>query len=65
MHVMLNMAMQDLDFEIPHLQDKRWYQVINTALASPQDIAEAGQEVAYGADSYHVEKHGVVVLISK
>jgi isoamylase len=64
-HVMLNMDMQDLGFEIPHLQEKRWHQVINTALASPQDVAEADQEVAYDADSYLVEKHSVVVLISK
>jgi isoamylase len=64
-HVILNMDMQDLDFEIPRLQGKRWYQVINTSLPSPQDIAEADQEVAYDADSYRVAKHSVVALISK
>lgn len=62
---MLNMEQTDLDFEIPPLQERRWFKVIDTALSSPMDIAEAGKEMAVPGASCHVEKHSIFVLISR
>jgi isoamylase len=64
-HIMLNMERQNLDFEIPLLTDQTWLRAIDTALPSPQDIAEAGQECVVAGSIYHVEKHSVVVLIAR
>jgi isoamylase len=63
LHVMLNMAESGLDFEIPPLKGRRWLKVIDTALPSPLDIAEPGEETAVPGSRYHVSKHSVVVLV--
>ena len=65
LHVMLNMAWQDFDFEIPLLTDRTWLRVIDTAFASPADFAEAGRESVVAGSLYHVENHSVVVLIAR
>ena len=68
-HIMLNMDSVDLDFELPPLPRKgkkrKWRKVIDTALPSPADIAEPGKEMAVLAHTCHVEKHSIVVVISK
>jgi glycogen operon protein len=65
LHAMLNMEMSDLDFELPEVPGRRWYRVVDTSLASPQDIAEHGYEQAIDGSRYHVNSHSVVVLISR
>jgi len=64
LHVMLNMAEDGIDFEIPPLEGRRWLKVIDTALPSPMDIAEPGKETVVPCSRYHVSKHSVVVLVS-
>jgi isoamylase len=68
-HVMLNMDGQTLDFEIPPLTSRRWYRVVDTALPSPDDIAEdlanPGEEARVAGAVYRVTSHSVVVLISR
>ncbi len=64
LHVMLNMAESGLDFEIPPLKGRRWLKVIDTALPSPIDIAEPGEETAVSGSGYHLSKHSVVVLVA-
>lgn len=64
-HVMLNMEQTDLEFEIPPLQERRWFKVIDTALPPPMDIAEPGKEMVVPGARCHVEKQSVVVLISR
>jgi isoamylase len=64
LHVLLNMEWTDIDFELPDLQEKRWFKVIDTALPSPQDIEEPGEERVISGDVCHVQEHSVVVLIS-
>ena len=64
-HIMLNMENKELDFEIPSLQGKRWRKVIDTALPSPMDIVEPGQEKVVPRGVCHVKSHSVVVLISE
>ncbi len=65
LHVMLNMEQRDLDFEIPPLQQKMWFRVIDTAQPSPLDIAEPAQAVMVAGKVSPVGHHSVVVLISR
>jgi isoamylase len=64
LHVMLNMGDRGLDFEIPHLNGKKWFKVIDTACPSPTEISEPGKGTAVTGSSCHVSKHSVIVLIS-
>jgi isoamylase len=64
MHVMLNMEQTARDFELPPLQERRWFRVIDTALPSPLEIAEPGQALLVPGTHYRVESHSVIVLIS-
>jgi len=65
LHVMLNMDWQNLDFDIPSIEGRKWFRAVDTALPSPEDIAEAGQEVEIASNIYHVNGRSVVVLLSK
>jgi glycogen operon protein len=64
-HVMMNMEWQDLEFEIPQLESRRWHRVIDTAAASPADIAHPGEEEVVQGTSCIVRDRSVVVLVSK
>jgi isoamylase len=68
-HVMLNMDWHDLDFDVPPLDNRRWYRVVDTALDTPHDIVdlplEPGEENRLTASTYHVKNRSVVVLISR
>ena len=65
LHVMLNMYWENLEFEIPSLENRKWYRVIDTAQPSPTDISENGQEQLIEDDTYLVEGRSIVVLISQ
>jgi isoamylase len=65
LHVMMNMYWEDLEFDAPQLGGRYWYLAIDTAQASPHDIAEPGEEVQYFSDKYTVGARSVAVLISK
>ena len=52
-------------FELPAVGDRTWHRVADTALASPQDIAEPGREVRVSGKEYTVSGRSVVVLVSK
>jgi hypothetical protein len=60
---MLNMDAHNLDFAVPG--DRQWYIAVDTARATPADIAEPGQEQRFNGQTYHVESHSVVVLIAR
>jgi len=64
-HAMLNMEWQALDFEIPPLADRRWFRVVDTALPSPTDVSEPGQEQQISDQVYRVNGRSVVILSSK
>jgi isoamylase len=68
-HVILNMDWQDLDFDIPPVQGRRWYRVVDTSLPSPNDIAEnladPGENATISGPVYHATGRSVVVLISR
>ncbi len=65
LHVMLNMAAVDANFELPSPLDgaRRWYIVLDTSRPSPNDILEAGHEEPFEELSYLVRAHSVVVLL--
>jgi glycogen operon protein len=65
LHVMLNMGGSVLPFELPVVPGRRWHRVVDTSLASPDDIAEEGREIAIDGSTYIVNDHSVVVLIAR
>jgi isoamylase len=64
-HVMLNMYWENLDFEVPCIKGRKWYKVVDTALASPMDIVEPCEEVVVSGNNYIVKDRSVVLLISQ
>ncbi len=64
-HVILNMAPEGLDFEIPTVKGRRWHLAVNTAEPSPQDIAEPGKEQPVAGSRIRAEARSVVVLLSR
>jgi isoamylase len=64
-HVMLNMYWETLDFEVPSLTEREWYEVVDTAQPSPLDIVEPGQERKFTQKISSVKGRSIVVLISK
>ncbi|MBN2562658.1 MAG: glycogen-debranching protein, partial [Phycisphaerae bacterium] len=64
-YVMINMAPEDVAFEIQERPARRWVRAIDTGCESPDDIIEAGNESALRARSYMVRGRSVVVLVSR
>jgi glycogen operon protein len=64
-HVMMNMDWTDLDFDVPAVEGRRWYRVIDTGAAASADIFEAGQEPLFEGDTCRLRNRSIVVLISK
>lgn len=64
-HMMTNMYWEALPMAIPAVPGRVWHRVVDTALPSPQDIAEPGMAPAISEGSYVVNPRSVVVLISK
>jgi isoamylase len=65
LHVILNMSDDALEFELPELAGRAWSRAVDTALASPLDIAEPGAEQLVTDPGYLASGHSVVVLVSK
>ncbi len=62
LYVMVNAHWQDLTFTIQEGKAKEWLRVVDTALPSPQDIAEPGHEVRLSRLDVLVRARSVVVL---
>ena len=60
---MINAYHEPLTFEIQESASGGWRRAIDTGLASPDDIAEPGREVAVTSMEYHVHARSVAVLI--
>ena len=63
--MIMNMYWEPLEFQLPAATGRRWYRVIDTSLASPNDIADPGQEQQIDGTTYRANDRSVVVLISK
>lgn len=64
-HVMLNMYWENLEFEIPQIEGRNWYKVIDTSETSPKDILEPCLEVLISEQNYFVKDRSIIVLISQ
>lgn len=65
-YVALNAFWDALTFELPSPTAKRrWRRVIDTALASPDDIAELGTELVVTGVKYSVNLRSAVVLLAR
>ena len=64
-YIALNAYWEALDFELPPVEEKPdsgWYRVMDTFLASPNDIADPGTEVRVIGQVYRVEPRSMVML---
>jgi isoamylase len=59
------MEWQDLDFELPAVPGRRWVRVVDTAAASPDDIAAPGDGTVERGPTVRVRDRSVVVLVSQ
>jgi len=64
-HVVLNMEWQDLDFDLPPVEGRRWHRLVDTALPSPDDIVNPEESIVISGNVYRAQKHSVVVLVSR
>jgi len=65
-HFIANAYSGDLDFELPQIGERAWFRLADTALASPQDIAEDGQEFPLlSQESYPVQARSVAIFVAK
>jgi glycogen operon protein len=63
-YALANFYGQPLTFEIQQGSAGSWRRVIDTSLASPNDVADPGTEPVLGGLSYAVNAQSVVVLVS-
>ena len=64
-HVMFNMYWEGLKFEIPSLQQRKWYRIVDTSQSSPMDVIELGEELISPDNDYLVPARSVVILLSQ
>ncbi len=64
-HVIMNMYWEPLEFELPKMVDGGWYRTVDTALDSPNDICEPGNERVIAGATYRAQGRSVVVMTSK
>jgi isoamylase len=65
-HAILNMDPQDLDFELPAVESRRWLRAFDTALPSPQDASEPGREPPVSDPHvYRAAGRSAVVVVSE
>ena len=62
--VMLNMSDDALPFELPAVSGQQWSRFVDTALAAPDDLMLAGQEVPIIGQAYLVSRHSIVILVA-
>jgi glycogen operon protein len=62
LHAVFNMSDDTIDAPLPAIAGRRWHLVLDTALASPQDIARPEEQTATEGDHYVAQPRSVVVL---
>jgi glycogen operon protein len=66
MHLMISAYSGPLRFEVPQPQAGQcWFRCIDTALPSPNDIADEGQETQIFDGTYELAPQSVAVVIAK
>ena len=62
-YVMINGYWEALDFTVQEGPPEKWRRVVDTGRESPDDVREAGQEVALTSAPYAAASRSVVVLV--
>ncbi|MGD0916801.1 MAG: glycogen debranching protein GlgX [Thermodesulfobacteriota bacterium] len=65
MHVMMNMYWDNLEFDIPVIPGRKWYEKIDTSEQSPCDVADQGSEKLCSGNTLKISGRSIVVLVSK
>ena len=66
LHFIANAYSGDLQFELPQIGHHEWFRLADTALPSPQDIAEEGLEFPLlSQESYLVCARSVAIFVAK
>jgi isoamylase len=66
LHFIANAYSGDLGFELPQIGEHEWFRLADTALPSPQDIAEEGLEFPLlSQESYLVRARSVAIFVAK
>ena len=66
LHFVANAYSGDLEFELPHIAEREWFRVADTAQPSPLDFAEDGQEFPLlSQESYRVKARSVALFVAK
>jgi len=56
----------DLTFELPQIGEREWFRLVDTALPSPEDIADEHLEFPLlSQESYVVKAHSVAIFVAK
>jgi glycogen operon protein len=62
LHLVFNLSEQAVDAELPEISGRRWHLALDTALASPRDIAPRDLQQPIEAERYTVWPRSVVAL---
>ncbi len=66
LHFIANAYSGELEFDLPPIGEHEWFRLADTALPSPQDIAEDGQEFPLlSQESYRLQSHSVAIFVAK
>ena len=66
LHFIAHSHWEDANFELPDIAPRPWFRLVDTALPSPQDVADEGREYPLlSQDSYPVKARSVVILLAK
>src|SRR5271167_498415 len=65
-HFIAHAHWEDREFELPDIGQREWFRLVDTALPSPQDIAEEGQEFPLlSQDRYSIKARSVAIFVAK
>jgi isoamylase len=66
LHFVAHAHWEDQEFELPDIGKRTWFRVVDTALPSPQDIADQGHEFPLQSqEKYPVKARTVVIFVAK
>jgi glycogen operon protein len=66
LHFIAHAHWADQTFELPDIGKREWLRLVDTALPSPEDIAEPGKEYTLSSqDSYPMKSRSVAIFVAK
>ena len=64
-HIVLNMYWEKLDFELPEIEGRNWFEIINTAKEQGKDIVDVEKGTRVKGDKISVQGRSCMLLVSK